>query len=63
MIHYELLAVLVVIGTAIAAYLINKHVKQETQTKCSACGELLPWGTEHDRCVVCRQHNRWSAPQ
>lgn len=63
MISYELLAVIVLLGTAIAAYLINKHVKQETQKKCSACGELLPWGTEHDRCIVCRQNNVWGLPR
>ena len=55
----EIILAIIVITCAIGACLISKYVTKERRKKCTACGELLPWGTELERCVICRQHNVW----
>ena len=58
----EIILAIVIISCAIGAFLIGKYVTKERRKKCTACGELLPWGTELERCVVCRDNDVWRPP-
>ena len=58
----EIILAIVVITCAIGAYAISNYVTKERRKKCTACGELLPWGTELERCVIFRDNDVWRSP-